>query len=124
MSGNDSNSRQAVWVGISAVSTFLIALASSVILARYFSKTEYGTYKQIVYVYNTFITLFSVGLPSAYSYFLPKLSKSEGKGIMHRLTRIFIILGVVYGMALFLFSGLIADALKNPEALEEYRDIL
>jgi O-antigen/teichoic acid export membrane protein len=114
-SGNDSNSRQAVWVGISSVSTFVIALASSVILARYFSKTEYGTYKQIVYVYNTFITLFSVGLPSAYSYFLPKLSKSEGKGIMHRLTRIFIILGIIYGLSLFLLSGLIADALRNPE---------
>lgn len=115
ISGNDSNSRQALWVGISSMSTFVIALASSVILARYFSKTEYGTYKQIVYIYNTFITLFSVGLPSAYSYFLPKLSKGEGRGVIHRLTRVFIALGILYGLSLFLLSGFIADALKNPE---------
>lgn len=114
-SGNNSNSRQAVWVGISSVSTFIIALASSVILARYFDKAEYGTYKQIVFIYNTFITLFSVGLPSAYSYFLPKLSKAEGKGIIHRLTKLFIVLGILYGLTLFLTAGLIADALKNPD---------
>jgi len=86
-----------------------------VILSRYFGKEEYGTYKQIVFVYNTFVTLFAAGLPSAYAYFLPKLSKGEGKGIVNRLTKLFISLGILYGLSLFLMSGVIADALKNPE---------
>ena len=85
------------------------------ILARYFDKQEYGTYKQIVFVYTTFVTLFTAGLPSAYAYFLPKLSKSEGKGIISRLTKLFLALGVLYGLCLFSLSGVIADALKNPE---------
>jgi O-antigen/teichoic acid export membrane protein len=86
-----------------------------VILARYFDKQEYGTYKQIVFVYTTFVTLFTAGLPSAYAYFLPKLSKSEGKGIISRLTKLFLALGVLYGLCLFSLAGVIADALKNPE---------
>ena len=114
-SATSSNSQQALWFGISSFSRFLIAILSSVILSRYFSKEEYGTYKQIVFVYSTFITLFAAGLPSAYAYFLPKLSRSEGKGIVNRLTKLFIGLGIVYGLSLFFLSGIIADALKNPE---------
>ena len=97
------------------MSRFSIAIVSSVILSRYFGKEEYGTYKQIVFVYTTFVTLFAAGLPSAYAYFLPKLSKSEGKGIINRLTKLFVSFGILYGLSLFLMSGVIADALKNPE---------
>ena len=100
------------------MSRFSIAIISSVILSRYFGKEEYGTYKQIVFVYNTFVTLFAAGLPSAYSYFLPKLSKSEGKGIINRLTKLFLSLGIVYGLTLFLLSGVIAPFYKNTTGVE------
>lgn len=115
--GANSNSQQAVWVGISTLSSFIVGIASSVILSRYFSKEEYGTYRQIIYIYNTFLTLFAAGLPGAYAYFLPKVSRSEGKGVINRLTKLFVILGIVFSFCLFFSSGYVAELLRNP-ALE------
>lgn len=112
---SESNTKQALWVGISSFSSFMLAIVSSAIFSRYFDKTEYGTYRQIVYIYSTLLTIFAAGLPSAYAYFLPKLNKSQGKEVISKLTNLFIITGAIFSLFLFITSGLIADILKNPE---------
>jgi len=112
---SSSNTRQAVWMGVSTLSSFLVGILSSVIFSRYFEKVDYGTYKQIVYVYTALLALFSAGLPKAYSYFLPKLSVAQGKQILHKLTRLFIILGLLFAVFLYATSGIIANLLRNPE---------
>jgi O-antigen/teichoic acid export membrane protein len=115
MQNKTSNTFQAFWVGMGSLSSFALAIVSAAILSRYFDKAEYGTYKQIVHVYSTLLTLFAVGLPSTYAYFLPKLSLNEGKDLLRKLTILFIALGVIFSIFLFSFSGIIADLLKNPE---------
>ena len=69
-----SNSRQAAWVAIGSFFSFIVGIVSPMILSRYFDKGDYGTYKQVMYVYNTLLTIFTLGLPKAYAYFLPTSS--------------------------------------------------
>jgi O-antigen/teichoic acid export membrane protein len=110
-----SNTLQAFWLGIGSLSSFTLAIVSAAILSRYFNKTEYGTYRQIIYVYNTFLVIFSAGLPRVFSYFLPRFSLQQGKDIAMKITKILFLFGIAFSFALFAFSGLIANILKNPE---------
>jgi O-antigen/teichoic acid export membrane protein len=110
-----SNTNQAIWVGIGQLSSFLLSLLSAAILARYFNKTDYGTYKQVLYIYNTLLILFSAGLQGAYSYFLPKQSMEQGKDFIYKLIRTFLISGIFFSVTLFLLAPAIAILFKNPD---------
>ena len=44
-----------MWVAVGQFSAFAIGIISPMILSRYFSKGDYGTYKQVMYVYNTLL---------------------------------------------------------------------
>lgn len=109
-----SNTAQAMWIGIGSLFSFLFAIVSSAILSRYLTKTEYGTYKQVLYVYTTLQSVFTLGLPLAYSFFLPRVSKGEGKTLTRRLEIAFLALGSVFSLVLFFGADTIAEILKNP----------
>ena len=85
------------------------------ILSRYLEKGDYGTYKQVIYVYNTLLTVFTLGLPRAYSYFLPRIPTNQARNLIRKITRIFFILGSVFSLFLFVFSAQIAVFLNNPD---------
>jgi O-antigen/teichoic acid export membrane protein len=112
---NKSNIAQAFWVGIGSFSSFTLSIVTAAILSRFLSKTEYGTYKQILYVYNTLLIIFSAGLPRVFNYYLPRYNLSKGKEIVSKITRILFAAGLLFSLSLFLLSGVIADVLKNPE---------
>lgn len=109
-----NNSKQAMWVAIGQFCSFAIGFISPMILSRYFSKGDYGTYKQVMYVYNTLLTVFTLGLPRAYAYFIPRVTKEQSKDVVKKITRIFIILGFVFSCVTFFGAHIIADLLKNP----------
>lgn len=113
--GRKDNSFQAMWVGMGSLSSFALAIASAAILSRYFNKTDYGTYRQILYVYNTLLVIFAAGLPSVFSYFLPRHTLEQGKEIVWKITKVLFLLGGIFSTFLFVFSGVIATVLKNPE---------
>lgn len=112
---NTNNSRQAAWMAIGSFFSFLVGIVSPMILSRFFTKADYGTYKQVMYVYSTLLFVFTLGLPKAYSYFLPKYGKEYSKDIINKITYLFIGMGVVFSVILFFSSGLIAHILKNPD---------
>ncbi len=116
-----SNTNQAIWVGIGQLSSFSLSLLSAAILARYFNKSDYGTYKQVLYIYNTLLVLFSAGLQGAYSYFLPKQSMEQGKDFVYKLIRTFFLLGLAFSISLFLFAPVISNLFKNPDLLRGLR---
>ena len=101
-----NNSRQAAWVAMGSLFSFGFSIVSSMILSRYFDKADYGTYKQVMYVYNTLLTVFTLGLPKAYSYFLPRVNPQEAKDLINKITRLFFLLGGVFSILLFLFISL------------------
>lgn len=116
-----SNTSQAMWIGIGSLCSFLFSIVSAAILSRYFTKDQYGTYKQVMYVYHTLLTVFTLGLPLAYSYFLPRVSKSEGKSLVNKLNYCFLLMGCAFSVVLYLGADLFAEILKNKELADNIR---
>lgn len=115
MSYSKSNIHQAFWLGISSISSIFVSLVSAAILSRFFDKVEYGTYKQIMFVYSTLLVIFEAGLPSVFSYFLPRYSLAEGKYIVKRINQILFFSGGLLSITLFFSAEPIAQFLNNPE---------
>lgn len=109
------NTVQAFWIIIGSVTTLGISLLSVALLSRYFNKSEYGTYRQIIYVYNTLMIVFTAGLPNVFSYYLPRFTLGQGREIVFRISRVLFFTGLLFSLFLFLFAGVIADILRNPE---------
>lgn len=104
-----------MWLGLGSLSTFSLTIISAAILSRYFDKAEYGTYRQILYVYNTLLVIFTAGLPKVFAFFLPRYSLEEGKDIVLKISKLLFLFGFIFSVTLFAGSGLIASILKNPE---------
>ena len=115
MSSNTNNTLQAFWVMFGSLAGFLFVTGSAMLLSRYFSKVDYGTFKQVTYIYHTLLAVFTLGLPKAYSYFLPRVPKSHAKDVIGKINYILIGCGVVFSLILFFGSNLIAVLLKNNE---------
>lgn len=111
---NNNNTIQAFWIGLGSLCAFGFALVSSAIMSRYLTKEYYGTYKQVMYVYNTLLAVFTLGLPRAYSYFLPRTDISEGASLIKKINLCFFALGIIFSAILFFGAPIIADFLNNP----------
>ena len=101
MVNDKSNFNQAFWLSISSASSMLVSILSAVILSRYFDKVEYGTYKQIIFVYNTLLVVFQAGLPSVFTYFLPRYNHGEGKFIVKKLINCYLFLVCFFQLPFF-----------------------
>ena len=115
MAEKTNNTRQAAWLMLGNLFSFGFAIVSSIILSRYFDKTEYGTYKQVLYIYSALLSFFTLGIPNAFSYFLPRSPLDQAKSLISKLTNIFFLLGGVFSLLLFAGAGLFADFLNNPD---------
>lgn len=116
-----NNTIQTFWVLLGSLSAFGFTLVSSMLLSRYFSKEDYGTYKQVMYVYNSLIVVFTLGLPRSFSYFLPKVSEGQAKDLINKINKILIGLGAIMSLCLFLGADIFAGFLKNAELAEPIR---
>ncbi|MBT3611676.1 MAG: oligosaccharide flippase family protein [Flavobacteriales bacterium] len=111
----NSNSVQTFWLALSTFSSIAFSILSVAILSRFLSKSDYGTYRQIVYIYTILVVIFSAGLPSVFSFFLPKFTLEEGKDIVSKISKILFIGGMFGSIFLLISSGVISQVLKNPE---------
>lgn len=110
---NKSNSWQALWVAAGSFSSFTLGIISAAVLSRILEKEDYGTYKQIIYVYSMLLVVFSAGLPRIFSYFLPRYSIEQGKAIVNKVTKLLLIIGFVFSLFLYFGSDMISIALNN-----------
>lgn len=110
-----NNTKQAAWIAIGSLFSFGFGIVSSMILSRYFEKGDYGTYKQVLYVYHTMLTVFTLGLPKAYSFFLPRAPLDQAKSLIKKITNLFFLLGGVFSFVLFFGAAIIADLMNNPD---------
>ena len=108
-------------MAIGSLCSFGFSIVSSMILSRYFNKADYGTYKQVIYVYNTLLTIFTLGLPKAFSYFLPRVELGQSKSLIRKISILFFLLGGVFSLLLFVFAPQIAIFLKNPDLTKALR---
>lgn len=92
----------------------MFTIGATMVLSRCYSEFDYGSYRQVFWVYSSLSVVFTLGLPRTFGYFLPKVSLDEGRHLVDKITRLFFIMGTIFSLILFLFSDLIAEVLKNP----------
>lgn len=112
---NPSLGGEAVRLTISKVITLCISMATSMLLARFRSFEEYGTYSQLLLVINLFISLLMLGLPSSINFFLARSETQEEKTrFISVFYSISTILSLLIGVLLVLSIPLIESYFHNP----------
>lgn len=123
---NKSNRAQVFWLGLGRLGSFSLAFISAAILSRFLSKEDYGTYKQIMYLYASFALIFAGGLPETLTYFLPKFDKKGQKYLVCLFEFLLSALGAAFSVCLYFCAPYIAILLENPaltEALKIYAPV-
>lgn len=114
MRDNGGLTVQALWLSLASLMSMSVGIVTSMVLSRLLDQTEYGTYRQVIYVYYTLLMVFSLGLPKAYSYFLARMPLSEGRAAVRKINLLFICLASAFSALLFFGAGWIAQLLGNP----------
>lgn len=105
---------QALWLMLANTVSLCMTFVISAFFSRYMTAVEYGTYRQVIYIYSTLLMVFSFGLPNAYSYFFARVPLEEGKAVIRKLNLLFFLLSAVFSVILFTGASLIAGLLANP----------
>ena len=95
----------AVRLTVSKVVTLGIGLVTSMLLSRFRTLEEYGTYSQMLLVINLVTSLLMLGLPSSINYFIGRAETEEKKrefsSVYYSLTTLLsIIIGIVMVLAI------------------------
>ncbi len=104
----NSHTFQTLIITLGKSSEKIILLLLSVILSRYLSVIDYGIYKQTLLVYSTLIVIFTIGIPSSISYFIPQFHKEEQKTLMIQTYVFLTILGILLSILIYLSADIIA----------------
>lgn len=77
--GNEKISKSTIYLTISKFLNLFISLVTSMLLSRFRSISEYGTFSQINVVISLATALLLMGLPNAINYFYPKARSQTEK---------------------------------------------
>ena len=103
--------------GVISFSRLLVSLSSffaAMILSRYLTKNDYGSYRQTWLIYHTLMPLFLLGLPLSVNYFIPQKSKSEQKAFNLQTYLLLVSSGFIFSLILFISAPLISSLFNNP----------
>lgn len=105
----------AMKVTLSRVVTLSVSLLTAMLLSRYLSLQEYGTYSQLILILELVTTVFIIGLPSSINYFA---AKEEGVDYRQKFFSVYYsistLLSLSAGVFLILFFPIIVNYFKNP----------
>lgn len=94
--------------------TMGIGLVSSMLLARFRSLTEYGTYSQMMMAVSLVTSLIMLGLPNSINYFLGKAkSDDERSGFLSVYYTLSTMLSILVGIVLVALTPLLEIYFKN-----------
>lgn len=105
----------AVRLTSSKIITLCITMVTAMLLSRFRTLEEYGTYSQLLLVVNLASTIFMLGLPSSINYFLARAeSKEKRKHFLSVYYTLSTILSVIMGIVLMLATPLFVKYFDNP----------
>lgn len=114
----------AIKLTISKMITIGISMISAMLLSRFRSLEEYGTYSQIMLVTNLITTLLMLGLPNSINYFLARTESSEERArflsVYYTLSTI---LSIIIGLVLVCSTSLIVRYFNN-ELIKKFAYVL
>ena len=118
MSKSISLGKETILLTVSKMTTLMITMLTGMMLSRFRSFEEYGTYSQLTLVVSLFTSIFMLGLPNSINYFLARAnSKSEQQKFLGVYYNLSTILSFIMGIALVFAAPLIATYFKNPAVL-------
>ena len=107
--------KDAAKITFSEIFTLSISLVSAMLLSRFRTLEEYGTYSQILLVTNLVSTIFMLGLPNSINYFLSRAKNDDERSkFLSTYYTLSTILGFLIGLVLILSSQLIVNYFDNP----------
>lgn len=110
----------AAYLTVSKVLVALIGVISSMLLARFRTLDEYGTYSQLIMAVNLFCSLLLLGIPNSVSFFLARANTEKAKQIFLSVyITLCTILSVIIGFCLYILTPIIIAYFDNP-AIEKY----
>ena len=99
----------------SKIITLTISMITAMLLSRFRTLEEYGTYSQILMVIQLVTTFFMLGLPNSINYFLAKADNDTERGkFISTYYTLSTILGFLIGLVLVLSTPLIIKFFDNP----------
>jgi O-antigen/teichoic acid export membrane protein len=101
---------------------FVVSFVIPVVLARLFSRADFGTYKQLFLIYATLYGLAQVGMAESLYYFIPRHPGEAGRHVMNALATLAL---AAVGCAALLYAARteIAAWMTNPD-LARYLPLL
>jgi O-antigen/teichoic acid export membrane protein len=111
---------QAVLNFIGRAISFLINVATPIILVRLFLPEEFGQYKQVIMVHQLLITILSFNIPGSVLYFYPKEKSREGRRIvLSNVTFMLSMVSTVFFIAAIMLKNIFFINIDNP-IIEQY----
>lgn len=105
----------AVKLTTSQIITMTISMITAMLLSRFRTLEEFGTYSQILMVINLSTAIFMLGLPNSINYFLAKAeSDKDGQKFLSVYYTMSTILSLLTGLILVLSTPLIIEYFNNP----------
>lgn len=115
LKGKNTLGRDAVRLTMSKVIVSLINLLVGMLLSRFRTLEEYGTYSQMTLAINLFTTIFMLGMPNSLNYFLAKADTNlERKEFLSVYYTISTILSILVGGILVASLPLLVAYFDNP----------
>lgn len=106
---------EAVRLTISKVVTAAISMVMAMLLSRFRTTEEYGTYSQMLLVINLVSSLMMLGLPNSINYFLGRAeTQEERRSFLSVYYSLSTVLSIVIGTVLVLAIPLIEGYFHNP----------
>lgn len=109
---------------ISKITASITTMVSAILLSRFCSLSEYGTYNEILLVVQLAISIFTLGLPNSINFFLAKTdSLQEKRYFLSNYYTINTFLCLIMGIVLFTATPLIVKYFNN-EYIKNFAYIL
>ena len=111
----NSLGRDALNLSCSKILTVTISLVTSMLLSRFLSLTEYGTYSQALMIANLAVSVFALGMPESVNYFLARMDNAPARrDYLSTYYTVISISSLLMGVVLAAVSPAVAAYFKNP----------
>lgn len=105
---------EATLLTFSKMANLLITMATSMLLSRFRSLQEYGTFSELSLILNLVTTLCLLGIPNAINYFLPRVENDQEKqDFLNTFFSLNTILSIIAGVVMVASMPILAWYFKN-----------
>lgn len=116
-----SMGKNTVWLTTTKIINTVITMLITMLLSRFRTLEEYGTFSQINIITTVVTTVFALGLPNCVNFFLNRTEKKEEKqDFLSAYFTLGSVISVIIALVLFIAFPLLTSFFKN-EALNDYK---